>query len=1033
MVKWRFSCVSAVLILSLAGCQTSDKYTIPVDPVSLDDAKALSVDLGTRKQPPPPPRALGWTRRGYDDLPTAFPAQCIQVRDRRAEDERELVASFSRKDETTVRYWGTSVATAAEQQFKRGRIRYALDLATDAHRRSDPHQGVNARVGSAHGALATAMVAGRLYAKLGDADQSRTWFSRGERVLATSRWGGLPMANTDFGKLFLELRHATLARLDNKPLEEEAYLARLSEQANAPYFGNAYYHVDKDEIAALYASNLLRQGRFVEAEAVAIREVDRAKTSLLETAPLSFRMLAEALFAQRRLDDAAFAARTAIRLHYKNCSEPDGFSIVEAYRTLLKMLSAQGDWNEILVVRSAIRDSLAADRSRFAALFAGNPDILLARAFRGSDPSLLSDIDRAARALPEDGDTAAAARRELELVRGIALDRAGRPDDAMRAFRGSILAVLETAHGDNSTTKAGGGEGRAEFFRRAYLAFLSSQAGAAAARRAGLDPTEELFRVATTVPAGRVQKSFVASAARAAARDPELAGLVRQTQDLEEQILGTIDTLAFLSTAPTGEVAPAQHRSLRREAIRLTRAKALLEQEILARFPDYADLIRPKTPTIGQLRQELGPDEAAIVIRTTDDRSHVWAIPGNPAGAATVSYAAVGLGAVDLQARVDTLRRALDPTGARTLADIPAFDLDLAHGLYRELLQPVSDGWKQAKSLLIVVHGPLGHLPFSLLPTAPAVRKDDGNLPFSGYRQVPWLARTHAVTVLPSIASLQALRSAAEATPKRKPFAGFGDPVFDAKQGGGRQPSPVTSGTAVPPTRGVPIALRSQPRTRGLTSASLAALPQLPDTRREIQAIASVLGATPGQDVFLGPDANEARVKSQNLSDYAVLSFATHGLVPGDLDGLNQPALALSAPGVTGDQDSDGLLTLGEVLGLRLNADWVVLSACNTAAGDGRGSEAISGLGRAFFYAGTRSLLVSYWPVHSAATTELMTVLFQRYARDRGANRAEALRQTRLDLIDRGLFRGADGQPLFSYAHPLFWAPFAIVGDSGSR
>src|SRR3546814_8473641 len=94
--------------------------------------------------------------------------------------------------------------------------------------------------------------------------------------------------------------------------------------------------------------------------------------------------------------------------------------------------------------------------------------------------------------------------------------------------------------------------------------------------------------------------------------------------------------------------------------------------------------------------------------------------------------------------------------------------------------------------------------------------------------------------------------------------------------------------------------------------------------------------------------------------------FAPHGLVPGDLNGLAEPALALSAPAVTG-ASGDGLLTMSEILGLRLNADWIVLSACNTASGDGASAEAVSGLGRAFFYAGTRAVLVTNWPVETTS------------------------------------------------------------------
>ena len=168
-----------------------------------------------------------------------------------------------------------------------------------------------------------------------------------------------------------------------------------------------------------------------------------------------------------------------------------------------------------------------------------------------------------------------------------------------------------------------------------------------------------------------------------------------------------------------------------------------------------------------------------------------------------------------------------------------------------------------------------------------------------------------------------------------------------------------------------------------------------------------------------------------DLSGYKVLAFATHGLVPGDLNGLTQPALALSSPKVAGGTD-DGLLTMGEILGLKLNADWVVLSACNTGSGQGAGAEAVSGLGRAFFYAGTRALLVSNWPVETTSAKALTTDLFKRQADDPGLTRVQALRQAMVGLIDEKAFVDeGSGKIVFSYAHPIFWAPFSLIGDGG--
>jgi tetratricopeptide (TPR) repeat protein len=146
------------------------------------------------------------------------------------------------------------------------------------------------------------------------------------------------------------------------------------------------------------------------------------------------------------------------------------------------------------------------------------------------------------------------------------------------------------------------------------------------------------------------------------------------------------------------------------------------------------------------------------------------------------------------------------------------------------------------------------------------------------------------------------------------------------------------------------------------------------------------------------PDTNLAR------GHYAVAlartgKDATHGLVPGELDGLDQPALALSAPDVAG-VEGDGLLTMQEILSLKLDADWVVLSACNTGAGAGAGAEAASGLGRALFYAGTRAILVTNWSVHSQSARELVTDLFRHEAGSAKLTRGEALQQAMMALMD---------------------------------
>jgi CHAT domain-containing protein len=330
------------------------------------------------------------------------------------------------------------------------------------------------------------------------------------------------------------------------------------------------------------------------------------------------------------------------------------------------------------------------------------------------------------------------------------------------------------------------------------------------------------------------------------------------------------------------------------------------------------------------------------------------------------------------------------------------------------------------------------------LPTAPAEIVTDDDPLFSSYRKVPWLARTHAVTNVPSASALQTLRKLPAGKASRQDLIAFGDPYFSKEQADEAATKAAKTAENVKAddkavqlasastTRGGPLRRRSSPQLEGADNAELSMLPRLPDTADELKSIALALQADPTKVLNLGKDANENAVKTMDLSGFKIIAFATHGLVPGELDGLTQPALALSAPSLSGSA-GDGLLTMEEILSLKLDADWVVLSACNTGAGAGAGAEAASGLGRAFFYAGTRALLVTNWSVHSQSAKDLVTDLFKRQADDPKLTRGEALRQAMLALMDGKGFTDAAGNTEFAYAHPLFWAPYTIIGDGGRR
>ena len=500
--------------------------------------------------------------------------------------------------------------------------------------------------------------------------------------------------------------------------------------------------------------------------------------------------------------------------------------------------------------------------------------------------------------------------------------------------------------------------------------------------------------------------------ARLAAGGDAVAALVRENQDLaslwRERDKALVAAMSKADTPQTSKEIAA----LRQEVDRLEARQKALQTRLQNEFPDYAALSNPRPLDLEQTQRLIGDGEAMVVFLPGEKESYVFAVTHTD-----FDWRVIPVGRADLASKVADFRRGLDVVelNASISAGKPVlFNLDAAHELYTALLGPVEALIKEKRNLTVVPAGSLTALPFHLLVTEkPAVAASDvKNL--GPYRDAAWLLRRHAVTVLPSVGSLKALRTVATRSDPGKPFVGFGDPLFNS--------GPAPSGSQR--SRGKTSTTRGYAdlwNARGAVDrGKLAeALPRLEDTAVEIRNIANTLGATPS-DIFLGAAASETEVKRAPLSNYRVVYFATHGLVAGEVRGVGEPALALSIP-ATPTPDNDGLLTASEVAQLKLNADWVVLSACNTMAGDVPGAEALSGLARAFFYAGSRALLVSHWAVDSTAATKLTTTTFDILAKDPTLGRAEALRRAMLAYMDDKTEEWA--------AHPGYWGPFSVVGE----
>jgi CHAT domain-containing protein len=476
-----------------------------------------------------------------------------------------------------------------------------------------------------------------------------------------------------------------------------------------------------------------------------------------------------------------------------------------------------------------------------------------------------------------------------------------------------------------------------------------------------------------------------------------MAILVRSQQDLRTKLAALETRVSNELGAVDGKRNDTLIASLRVEA---SQARASLDEvsaRIVRDFPGYAELASPAPLPLAGAAALLKPDEVLVSFRMLGTHSFVFAVTREGS-----AWQQIPLGAPTLDERVANLRLGLFNPDPATKAT--PFDLDESHRLYNALFGPVAGLINGKPKLLVVPSGALTSLPPQVLMTATPPPAST----FDRFSKAAWLVNDKAITVLPSVSSLRALRSFAKSSRATRPFIGFGNPVFRRDSGGDHAPA-----RSLAPYqnyyKGMAVDL-DRLRT---------GLPQLPETADELRAVAHALGASDA-DLRLGEAASVTAVRQAALAQYRVIEFATHGLVAGEVGGLSEPALVLTLPDHP-TEDDNGLLTASDVAKLSLDADWAVLSACNTAAGEKPGAEGLSGLARAFFYAGARALLVSHWPVESDAAVKLTTGAFSELAAHPGIGRAEALRRSMRALITLSPRN----------AEPSVWAPFVLVGEGG--
>ncbi|MCL6250120.1 CHAT domain-containing protein [Altererythrobacter sp. KTW20L] len=696
---------------------------------------------------------------------------------------------------------------------------------------------------------------------------------------------------------------------------------------------------------------LLRYGRYAEAEPLIRRHLDLERSLRSGDAddlydPLS--MLGRVLEMRGNYADAEgiFTAAAAMADRLRNQSQP--YTRGQAQINLAGVIAHQGRLDEAEQMARRGLAMLAED------LEPGDWNV------GSGEVQLASHLDRLGRrdealALAESGLATLAGALDpghsevlgARLIRARILAGLGRGDEALDEARGAT-GQFEAQMFDLAASE----EERIALSRVLPAAFAdyidaALQAGALedAVHAAQLYLLSEL-----AVPNARI-------AAASVAREEGLGAMVERM----DRARGQVDELGAAFTRAQGEGA-AEAAAIAASLAAARGEAAAAQADLLAAFPGYAALARPKVSSLADLQAGLAPGELLVMPVALPTRAVTIVVSRD-----AVQWGGTAIDPMALDALATRLRDSAQATGA--------FDVEAAQDMFRLVFpQALRGALEGADTLLFPASGYLARLSPAVLLAGPAA---DGDL-----ADAPWLVRSHAIRIM---AEPGARRTEARALAGRG-FLGVGAP--DALPGG-------EDGSAF--------------------RAGTAALPPLPRAREELDALAAALG-TPDPLVLAGAGATEAALAGLDLASYGVIAFATHGLVGGELAGLDEPALLLTADDPL-SKAGDGLLTASEIAAMRLDADWVILSACETAAGESASAPGYSGLARAFVQAGARSLMLSHWRVRDDAAAFLSVETLRRAAQ--GETRAGALRQAQLALMARADVPQA--------GHPAVWAPFVIL------
>ncbi len=458
--------------------------------------------------------------------------------------------------------------------------------------------------------------------------------------------------------------------------------------------------------------------------------------------------------------------------------------------------------------------------------------------------------------------------------------------------------------------------------------------------------------------------------------------LKRREQDNRDRLSWLNSQLIQARSQPS----PDQRRiaALAAELKQAESEREQLETEIRRNNPKYADIYYPKPLSPEAIQAMLDDQTALLEYSLSKERSYLFVVSRNGLEGYSLPSA------TKIEPLVDELRDLLRQTGQRGFGRYKR----AARELYELLIAPADKTIARKRNLIIIPDGRLHYLPFEALLTKQA---DTGGR--ADYRALAYLLKRWTVSYAPSASALASLRQLRAERPLPqsaiKQFVAFADPVYQV------------SAQANAPDNSSKQVLRGL-----LAETGRLQFQRLPDSEREARQIARSYRA---QDValYLGQEASEETVKNNALLSQARrLHFSMHGVIS-----QREPHNSALVLTLDDDPREDGMLRVYEIFNLKLNAELVVLSACETGIGKELKGEGVIGLTRAFFYAGAPSVAVSLWQVADRSTADLMIKFYQHL--NRGADKAEALRRAKLETLVTG-----------HAAHPYHWAPFVLIGES---